>query len=146
MEKPGGDERIVMKIRLLVRISSLLLLLLLSFGAIYGGITLIIDPSGGLLGLPIYLIDNTPFVNFLIPGVILLVMIGLLPLFIAALTVFGVRNYGWFTIFQGCLLAGWLTVEVIMGIFDPFFHIGYYSVAALLIITGIAAIITENRK
>jgi hypothetical protein len=135
-----------MKIRILVKISSLLLLLFLSFGAIYGGLYLVIDPSGISLGLPISLIDNTPFTDYLIPGMILFVMIGLLPLSIAALTVFGVRNYGWFIVFQGCVLAGWLTVEVIMGIFDPFVHTGYYGVAALLIIIGIAAIITENRK
>jgi hypothetical protein len=49
------------------------LLAFLGIGAIGGGGALIISPSGKLLGgIPLSLLKNSPFNDFLIPGIILL--------------------------------------------------------------------------
>ncbi|MEI7898596.1 MAG: hypothetical protein WCJ26_16285 [bacterium] len=60
-----------------------ILLVLLSFlgiSAIGGGGALIISPSGKLLGgLPLSILEKSPFNDFLIPGIILFVVLGLLP-------------------------------------------------------------------
>ncbi len=124
-----------MKIKLL-NISSIFLLLLLSASAIFGGLLLMTDPGGSSLGLPPDLINEIPFDNYFIPGLVLFVINGLLSFLIAVLTFLKVRNYGWFIIFQGCVLIIWLTVEIIMGVFDPFLHYTCYSIAVLLIIAG----------
>jgi len=55
------------------------LLGLLGFGAIGGGGVLIISPSGELIGMPLSIIQNSPFINFLIPGIILFTVLGILP-------------------------------------------------------------------
>lgn len=50
-----------------------LLLFLLSFhglGAIFGGGIFIISPMGKLFGMPLSILDNSPFTNFLVPGFI----------------------------------------------------------------------------
>ncbi len=60
-----------------------ILLFLLSFlgiSAIGGGGALIISPSGKLLGgLPLSILEKSPFNDFLIPGIILVAVLGVLP-------------------------------------------------------------------
>ena len=53
-----------------------------ALGGLYGGLTLVLDPSGDLLGLPLSVLDNAPFANFLVPGLILLFILGFFPLVI----------------------------------------------------------------
>ena len=62
----------------------------LAAGALYGGGSLIISPDGSLLGLPGDWLSGTPFHSYLIPGFILFILLGLLPLF----TIFGLLRKG----------------------------------------------------
>jgi hypothetical protein len=57
----------------------LILLALLGSGAIFGGGVLIISPSGKLFGMPLSMLENSPFNNFLIPGIILFGVLGIAP-------------------------------------------------------------------
>ncbi|WP_229522112.1 hypothetical protein [Paenibacillus monticola] len=54
----------------------------LSVGAIGGGLALLVDPSGDMMGIPSSVLESTIFPDFLIPGILLLVVFGLLPLLI----------------------------------------------------------------
>ncbi len=58
----------------------LTLLALLGTGAIFGGGVFIISPNGDLFGMPLSFLDNSPFHTFLIPGIILFTVLGVLPL------------------------------------------------------------------
>jgi hypothetical protein len=58
----------------------LILLGFLALGAIIGGGTLTISPTGKLLRMPLYLLEKSPFNNYLIPGIILFSVLGLAPL------------------------------------------------------------------
>ena len=60
----------------------LVLLAFLGFVALFGGSALIISPSGHLLGIPHYLQKNSPDNNFLIPGIILFLILGLTPIWL----------------------------------------------------------------
>jgi hypothetical protein len=58
----------------------LFLLSFLSLGALFGGAALMLSPSGKLLGgLPISILAHSPFSDFLIPGMILFLVLGLFP-------------------------------------------------------------------
>ena len=58
------------------------LIAFLGISAIGGGGALIISPSGKLLGgLPLSLLDNSPFNDFLFPGLILFLVLGILSCF-----------------------------------------------------------------
>ncbi|MEW6624904.1 MAG: hypothetical protein AB1420_17565 [Bacillota bacterium] len=57
--------------------------LLLGIGAFFGGLVLVIDPSGELIKMPIALLKHSPFNSFLVPGIILLTMLGVLPLIVS---------------------------------------------------------------
>ena len=57
----------------------LFLLGFLGLGAIGGGGILIISPSGQLFGMPLSMLASSPFSNFLIPGLLLFLFLGLIP-------------------------------------------------------------------
>lgn len=54
----------------------------LGIGAIGGGLMLIADPSGESMGMPTSVLERSPFGSFIIPGMLLLVIFGLLPLLV----------------------------------------------------------------
>jgi hypothetical protein len=56
------------------------LLAFLGISALGGGRALIISPSGKLLGgLPLSILKNSPFEDFLNPGIILFLVLGIIP-------------------------------------------------------------------
>ena len=104
------------------------LLAFLGLGAIGGGGALIISPSGKLLGgLPLSILERSPFDNFLVPGIILFVVLGLIPcLLIYALIkrpvskIAGYFNFfmdmywAWsFSVYVAFALIIWIQVETI---------------------------------
>ncbi|MCK5075018.1 MAG: hypothetical protein KAR38_01525 [Calditrichia bacterium] len=60
----------------------LFLLSFLSLGALFGGGALTIDPSGELIKMPIEILKNSVFSNFLIPGIVLFTLFGVFPILI----------------------------------------------------------------
>ncbi|MFH1213828.1 MAG: hypothetical protein V1681_07050 [Candidatus Neomarinimicrobiota bacterium] len=58
-----------------------LLIILLAFRAIGGGLVLVIRPSGAIMQMPVSMPEYSPFPDFLIPGFFLLIMLGLFPAF-----------------------------------------------------------------
>ena len=58
----------------------IILLAILGVGAVFGGGVLIISPSGQLFGMPLSLLDHSPFNNFLVPGIILFTILGIAPI------------------------------------------------------------------
>jgi hypothetical protein len=66
-----------------IRNFHLFLLSFLGLSAVGGGGALIISPSGQMLGgLPLAILERSPFHNFLIPGIILFVTLGLIPCYL----------------------------------------------------------------
>lgn len=115
----------------------LLLLLLgqLSVRASTGGIALMMAPSGTLVGLPTGPLDNTPVGNFFVPGLVLLLLFGLLPSFVC---------YGVYTrrqwaspaaITVALALLVWVLIEVTIGFSRPTF---YLNVGTAIGIVGAA--------
>jgi len=104
------------------------LLLFLGISASCGGLLLIISPSGKLLGgLPLSILDHSPFTNFLIPGIILFFVLGLSPCLISFallkkpthktaefFNVFKDMHWAWsFSIYTAFTLIIWIQVETI---------------------------------
>lgn len=66
--------------------------LLLAGGGFYGGIAFVADRSGALLGMDRSYLEATPVSDYLLPGIFLIVVFGLIPAF----TAFGlVRRSHW---------------------------------------------------
>jgi len=109
-------------------ITLVLLHAFLAIGAVGGGLLFIVDPSGGLMGLPLTLLESSPFTNYMVPGVILLVALGNLPAATAAALVkqwrwdfaqsvnlFKDRHWSWtFSLYIGFILIIWIVGQVAM--------------------------------
>jgi hypothetical protein len=104
------------------------LLVFLGVGAMGGGSFLIISPSGKLLGgLPLSILEHSPFSDFLIPGIILFLILGFSPCLISLALIKKPRNrfaeyfnffkdmhWAWsFSIYIAFALIIWIQVETI---------------------------------
>ncbi len=49
----------------------------LGVSAVFGGFVLVLDPTGGLIHMPLALLEFSPFRDFLIPGLILGIVFGI---------------------------------------------------------------------
>jgi len=120
------------------RILAIALLFFNGISALFGGGSMIYDPSGKNLQMPIELLDKSPFDNFLIPGIILFSVNGLLNLIVGIL---GIRKSDLFpnlTLLCGLLLTAWLTIQIIMikEFYAPL-HVTYYLVGIVMILSGL---------
>jgi len=125
----------------------LFLLLFLSLGALYGGAVLILDPSGGLLQMPVIILENSPFNNFLIPGLILFTVLGLLPAlvfysllkqpqwtWVNVLNVYSDMYWAWtFTLYVGFVLIIWISVQTLLINSVHLVHTGYVLLGLLIV-------------
>ena len=97
-------------------------------GALGGGAVLIASPAGGIIKMPRSYLDGTPFHDYLIPGIILFVVLGIGPLLVAwalirtlqsatlqALNPFRREYWGW--TLSGVIGVGlliWIAVETLV--------------------------------
>ncbi len=57
--------------------------ILLGINGVGGGGAFILAPDGSLMGMPLSFLDNSPFPDFLIPGIVLFISLGIFPLAVA---------------------------------------------------------------
>lgn len=121
----------------MLRISSIILLLFNGIGAVYGGLLLIVDPSGTSIGLPLDLLGNSPFPNYFIPGLVLFIVNGLCSLITVGLAAYKWNHFPKAIFFQGMALITWLMVQLIVIKYIYFLHYVMGSVGILLIVFGL---------
>ena len=111
----------------------IILMLFQGISGLIGGIALVIDPSGELLQMPLSILVGSPFNTFLIPGIILLTILGIFPMIIF----YGLlkrRIWAWTgALAVGIALIIWIGVEIWM--------IGYHSEPPLQLIYGLLGLI-----
>lgn len=113
--------------------------LILGIGAVFGGLVLILDPSGELIHMPSSILKNSPFDSFLIPGLILFVVLGVLPLIVSfalatqrpceianRLNLFKEKHWAWaYSLYISFALIIWITLEVYFIEGVALVHVGY---------------------
>lgn len=123
------------------------LLAFLGLGAIGGGGVLILSPSGELMGMPLSLLDHSPFISFLIPGIVLFTFLGLGPFllifallkkpessFAEMLNCFNDMHWSWtFSIYMAFILIIWIQVQMVFIKAVSWLH-AFYIFLALLIL------------
>jgi hypothetical protein len=91
-------------------VALLILTAVQAFGAIGGGVGLVRDPVNNI-GLSTSLLEGTPFKDYLIPGLILLIAVGLFALLVLAGLLRHWRPAWWLSIASGGALVIWIIVE-----------------------------------
>ena len=157
MRQMQKNEEKLMKIKI-TRNIFLILLGFLGLGAIGGGIVLIISPTGEMLGIPLAEFKNIPFNSYLIPGIILFSVLGIIPLLLIIalikkpesklaekINIFKDMHWAWtYSIYIAFTLLAWIHIQLIFlqGVVH-WLHT-FYIIYAILII--IIALLTEVRN
>jgi len=103
---------------------------------VIGGLELARDPSGATLRIPLQWLEGSPFADYLVPGLVLLTVLGLVPLLVA----YGLWNRRPWSragaLFVGLSLIAWLAVEIaVVGyVSEPPFQLLYGIVAGLIVV------------
>ena len=119
-----------------LQFTSISLLLLTAINATVAGVLFILDPSGHKMGMSVSYIKDSPFNSYLIPGIVLLIVNGLMN-FIAAYFVFKKKpSASLLVIIQGILLSGWIVIQVIMVKDISPLHIIMFTLGAILTMSG----------
>lgn len=123
------------------------LLFILSVNAFYGGVCLIIQPDGSLLGIEAECFANMPFQNFLFPGILLILFLGIFPLVsliglfskrkfkkFNTINFFPEKHWGWtYALYTGIITNIWIIVQQLF--------IGYFVLQPIIAALGMFIII-----
>jgi hypothetical protein len=124
------------------------LMLFQAISALPSAFMLIMKPSGELLGMPLSHLQHSPFHDFLIPGLFLFLILGVLPLiifiglvkpfgsrFFEALNIYKAQHWSWtFSYYTGIILVMWINLQLLMIRQWDFLHLFYSSLGLLIII------------
>jgi hypothetical protein len=120
-----------------LRITAIALLFFIAIGALVAGYSFIVEPSGTGLGIsPAYLRPTAPFKNYLVPGIVLFTVNGVVSVIIAVLAIKKVKHYSMSIFMQGCIYVGWILVQLTMVTTSHPFHAIVASIGIILILIG----------
>ena len=135
----------------------MILLGFLAIGALFGGLAFIIRPDGSLFRMPVELLANSPFKNFMLPGIILLTIFGIFPLlviyglikkpeskFLNKLNLIYDYHFSWtFAVYTGIALIIWINVQTLILNSVDILHTIYSTLGILIVCI---ALLPQTRK
>jgi len=104
--------------------------LFVGIGAMAGGLVAIINPKGPM-GMPIEVLKNSPFSDYLIPGVILFTVIGVGNIISASLFRFNLKYQGYISSIFSWALVIWIIVQCLMINSVVFLHIIFFIIGLI---------------
>jgi hypothetical protein len=101
------------------------LLLFIGIGGLISGLMLFLSPSGELMKWSVEMLEGTPFTNFLIPGIVLFLFIGIFPILVSygllrqlswrwaeTINIFKKYHWSWIaSLAVGVIMLIWIIVE-----------------------------------
>ena len=127
------------------------LLAFLGIGALFGGSVFIISPSGKLIGMPLSMLAHSPFNDFLIPGIILFLVLGVIPIGLVYALIYKPvskcaefinfyidMHWSWsFSIYIAFALIIWIQVEMVFLNAVNWLHTFYMFLAMCIIFVAL---------
>ena len=90
------------------------LCLVVGISAVFGGLGLVLRPDGSLLHMPLAVLEHSMFESFLVPGLLLLVVVGLGHLFAAWLVIRHSEHADITALGNGAVLITWIVAEMVL--------------------------------
>lgn len=104
----------------------------LAVRALAGGVALLIQPDGSLVGLQTAALAGSPFDDYRLPGLVLFTAFGVGPV-LAAGGIYANRWWGWLAgLGVGVAFLGWLVVESRLGFVRPTFTANTVTAVAIV--------------
>lgn len=126
----------------------LFFLFFLGIGALWGGGLLILDPTGSMLKMPLSNLNQAPFPNYLIPGIVLFIGLGVFPLVIF-FALLARPSWSWanafnlfkdqfwalgFAFYQGLILIIWMDFQIMWIGYGHFIQTAYAWLGVVIVI------------
>lgn len=106
----------------------------LAVRATIGGVALLMAPSGEIVGLSAAPLGRTPFGDFLVPGIILFVVFGVVPV-VVCYGLYTRHWWGWITsIGVAVAMLIWVLVEVAVGFDRPTVSLNLATAGAIVVL------------
>jgi hypothetical protein len=127
----------------IVRISLIISHLFVGLGGVAGGLGAILNPQAPM-GASVEMLQNSPFTDFIIPGLFLLVVIGLGNLTAAGMFLLKLKVQGYISGLAAGALVSWIVVQCIMIQAVVFLHVLFFCIG---IVQGLLslALLAEHR-
>ncbi len=113
------------------------LLVLLGFGALAGGIALVMRPDGSVMGFNVTLLAGSPFADFTGPGLILGGLFGIGAFAVAAMGIVRLRVAPFLAFAIGCGQMIWIVVELAIIRELSFLHPTFFGIGLLIAATAV---------
>ncbi len=127
------------------------LVLFQAVSGLIGGGALVLAPDGSLVQMPLRFLEHTPFQNYLLPGLILLLLLGVFPAFVGIglwarpdwawaqrLNLYQDRHWAWtFALYLGFMLILWIDVQVMLIGYQNLLQTIYALLGVLLLILAL---------
>ena len=126
------------------RITAIGLLLTTGVNALVAGALFILDPSGGRIGMSVDYLKFSPFADYLIPGLVLLTVVGCLSIYVAIATLRKKSYAPMATLGQGVILIGWIAIQVLMVRDLNVLHMTMAGVGIVLVLCGLALSLNKS--
>lgn len=107
-----------------------------ALGAFAGGAALISSPDGSSLGLSLANLKGSPFRDYYIPGLILLICNGIFPTVVAIATLFKLSWAPKGHMLVGVVLIGWIGFQILFLGYVSFLQPVFAIVGALITLLG----------
>lgn len=119
------------------RIFLMILQMFSGLSGLFGGMMLIIDPTGNSIQLKSGWLNATPFVDFLIPGIILFIFIGIGHIFGFIITIIKHKLRFLIALVLGLILVSWIAFQVGLIGYKNFLQPLYFIVGFLEVLLSI---------
>ena len=116
--------------------TSISLLVITGITAIYGGLRLMIDPTGEGIGFSLSRLKFLPLKNYFLPGLLLLTVIGIGSMGIAVMVFRKNRHGPLLLMLQGLLLVGWIIVQALT-VPSSFLQYLFGTIGVVFVISGL---------
>lgn len=117
--------------------------LFVGIGALFGGLAAITQPDGPM-GIPTDTLKNSPFTNFLIPGIILFTVIGLGNILSAFMYRYKLKYQGYISSVFSWALIIWIVVQCIMLRSVVFLHVLFFLIG--IVEAAISAVMLFEKR